>query len=197
MGERPVRKRRVFYLSGFDPRGVAAYHRLFCEESQNHAALYGTSVRTGERKRESPLASVWRAERATADGAVETTFEFMHWDDIIRRHWHAGYVQLYRLAVKTYWYWIVKSDFIATLLRIARWNFVTAVAPAVVLFVLPPLALLAGWAGYSLVQGVFPQAGWLAALSGVASFATVIGLAGWLEQVFNLGWLLKIGRAHV
>jgi len=24
-----IRKRRVFYISGFDPRGVAAYHRLF------------------------------------------------------------------------------------------------------------------------------------------------------------------------
>ena len=180
-------------MSGFDPRGVAAYHRMYSEESQKQAALSGVSVKVGQRKREGALASTWRVERTTdTDGdSVETTFEFMHWDDITRSHWHAGYARLYGLAFKTYWYWIVASDFLAKLFRISGWNFVTASAPAVALFVLPVLALLAGWAGYSLGQAVSPEAGWLPALSGTAGFAVVIGLGYWLDRILSLGWLLR------
>jgi hypothetical protein len=122
---------------------------MYSEESQKQAALSGVSVKVGQRKREGALASTWRVERTAAtDGdTVETTFEFMHWDDIARNHWHAGYARLYGLAFKTYWYWIVASDFLAKLFRISGWNFVTAIAPAVALFVLPVLALLASLAG--------------------------------------------------
>jgi len=166
---------------------------MYSEESQKQAALSGVSVKVGQRKREGALASTWRVERTTdTDGdTVETTFEFMHWDDIARSHWHAGYGRLYGLAFKTYWYWIVASDFLAKLFRISGWNFVTAIAPAVALFVLPVLALLAGWAGYSLGQAVSPEAGWLPALSGAAGFAVVIGLGYWLDRILSLGWLLR------
>jgi pimeloyl-ACP methyl ester carboxylesterase len=68
---------------------------------------------------------------------------------------------------------------------------VTAIAPAVALFVLPVLALLAGWAGYSLGQSVSPEAGWLPALSGTAGFAVVVALGYWLERKLSLGWLLR------
>jgi len=186
-----IRKRRVFYVSGFDPRGVAAYHRMYSEESQKQAALSGVSVQVGQRKREGALASTWRVERTVDGGTVETTFEFMHWDDITRGHWHAGYARLYGLAVKTYWYWIVSSDFLAKVFRISGWNFVTGIAPAVALFVLPALALLAGWAGYYFVQSASPETGWLPALSGAAGFAVVIGLGYWLDRKLSLGWLLR------
>lgn len=178
-------------MSGFDPRGVAAYHRMYSEESQKQAALSGVSVQVGQRKREGALASTWRVERTANGDTVETTFEFMHWDDITRRHWHAGYARLYGLAFKTYWYWIVASDFLAKIFRLAKWNFVTAIAPAVGLFVLPVLALLAGWAGYSVVQSATPETRWLPALSGAAGFAVAVGLGCWLERKLSLGWLLR------
>src|SRR5687767_9098091 len=145
-----IRKRRVFYISGFDPRGVAAYHRLFSEQSRAHATRFGVPLQSGPRKRESSLCSVWSARRATDNGAVETTFEFPHWDDIARRHWHAGWRRLYALAFKTYAYALLRSRILWRALRISRWNFLTGIAPAVVLFLLPPLALLAGWAGHAL-----------------------------------------------
>jgi pimeloyl-ACP methyl ester carboxylesterase len=164
---------------------------MYSEESQKQAALSGVSVQVGQRKREGELASTWRVERTAVGGTVETTFEFMHWDDITRRHWHAGYTRLYGLAFKTYWYWIIASDFLAKVFRIAKWTFVTVIAPAVALFVLPALAVLAGWAGYSFVQSASPETGWLPALSGEAGFAAVIALGWWLERRLSLGWLLR------
>jgi hypothetical protein len=186
-----VRKRRVFYVSGFDPRGAAAYHRLFREESQKHAAQRGVSIRVGRRDRETPLRTTWQVERAEESGTVSTTIEFMHWDDIARRHWHEGLASLYALAFKTYWHWLVSSDSLLRVYRIARWNFVTGIAPAAVLFVLPLVGLLAAWGGYTLGQRPFPQSVWPGAMLGVAGFAAVAGAGWWLERFFSLAWLLR------
>src|SRR5690349_12949875 len=134
-----VRKRRVFYIAGFDPRGVGAYHRLYQEESQKQAAVSGYSVQVSQRKRESQLSSTWTAKRVVDGVIVDTTFEFPHWDDIARRHWHGGYTQLFLLAFKVYWYWLIASDFLVRrIFRVSKWNFLTGIAPALVLFVLPP-----------------------------------------------------------
>lgn len=186
-----VRKRRVFYVSGFDPRGVAAYHRIFCEEAGKHAARSGASLTVSPRRRVSPLSSIWHVERNTDGDVVETTFEFLHWDDIVRRHWRAGYAQLYPIALRTYWYWIVASDGLARVFRMSKLNFLAGIAPALLLFASPPLALFAAWGGHALSRFALPEAGWLAWLAGVSGFAAVAVLAWWLERFFTLGWLLR------
>jgi hypothetical protein len=186
-----VRKRRVFYISGFDPRGVGAYHRLFSEESRQHASRFGVQLQAGPRKRAGALSSTWTAHRPVEGGTVETTFEFPHWDDIARRHWHAGWRSLYRLAIKTYWHWIFASDILRKVYRVSKWNFLTGIAPAIVLFALPPLGLLAGWVGYVLGARAFPGMAWVAWALGAGGFAGIIALAWWIERFFSLGWLLR------
>jgi pimeloyl-ACP methyl ester carboxylesterase len=186
-----IRKRRVFYISGFDPRGVAAYHRLFSEEARKHAARFGVPLKAGPRKRQGPLASTWSAQLPGENRTVETTFEFPHWDDIARRHWHAGWRKLYRLAFKTYWHWIAGCDILRRVYRISKWNFLTGIAPALVLFLLPPLAVLAAWGGHALGAHAFPEPGWIAWALAAAGFAAVVGLGWWLERFFSLGWLLR------
>ena len=62
-----IRKRRVFYVSGFDPRGATAYHRMFMEESQKHAAQRGVSLQVGKRRREGPLCTTWEVMRTEGD----------------------------------------------------------------------------------------------------------------------------------
>lgn len=186
-----IGKRRVFYVSGFDPRGAAAYHRLFCEESEKHAAQRKIELHAGRRTREGPLRTTWEVERKGADGIVHTTFEFMHWDDIARRHWHAGLISLYALGFKTYWHWLVLSDILLRVYRLARWNFVTGIAPAAVLFLLPLVGLLAGWVGHALGENLFPGARWPAWIVGAAGFSVVVGAGWWLGRYFSLAWLLR------
>jgi pimeloyl-ACP methyl ester carboxylesterase len=164
---------------------------MYHEESQKQAARSGISVKVGKRKREGALASTWHVEREVNGETVDTTFEFMHWDDIVRRHWHAGYGRLYGLAFKTYWYWVVASSSLRQVFRISKWNFVTGIAPAVALFVLPAIALLAGWAGYAIGRSVVAEESWLPFLSGTAGFVAVIALGVLLDRILGLGWLLR------
>jgi hypothetical protein len=186
-----VRKRRVFYLSGFDPRGVAAYHRLFSEESQKQAGWHGLTVRVGERRRTDALSSVWRAGRPEAEGATETTFEFLHWDDIVRAHWHPGYRKLYRLAFRVYWSGIVTTGLLARVFRVSKWPVVTGLAPGLVLFGVPLLAVLAGWGVLAGADPAFPHSAWIAPAAAAAAFALTAGAGLWLDRAFALGWLLR------
>jgi pimeloyl-ACP methyl ester carboxylesterase len=186
-----IRKRRVFYISGFDPRGVGAYHRLFTEEARQHAARFGVPLEAGPRKRQGPLASTWRARLPTENGTIETTFEFPHWDDIARAHWHAGWRRLYAIAFKAYWYCVATCNILPRVYRLSKWNFLTGIAPALVLFLLPPLALLAGWGGHALGSWALPGAQWAPWTLAAAGFGLVIALGWWLERFFSLGWLLR------
>ena len=186
-----IRKRRVFYISGFDPRGVAAYHRLFSEEARQHAQRFGVPLEAGPRKREGPLSTTWIARLPTVDGTVETIFEFPHWDDIARRHWHAGWRRLYLIAFRTYFFRVAACNLLARVYRISKWNFLTGIAPAVVLFLLPPLALLAAWGGHALGGAIAPGSAWIAPALAASGFLAIIALAWWLERFFSLGWLLR------
>jgi hypothetical protein len=178
-------------MSGFDPRGVAAYHRLFSDESEKQALLMGWRIRVGPRKRTSVLSSEWKVERHNGESLTTTTFEFLHWDDIVRRHWHDGFLRLYLLACKTYWRGTVTTGILFKLFRIARWPFVTGIAPAIVFFVMPLLALAAGWWTYHELVGRIPASPWTAMVSGAASFLAICGLALWLDRELNLSWLLR------
>lgn len=77
--------RRIYYLSGYDPRGPSFYYRLFSEQINAYAARTGRSLTVGRRHgRADPLVSRW----SVTEGA-ETVLEviFLHWDDIVRNHW--------------------------------------------------------------------------------------------------------------
>ena len=39
-------KRKVFYLGGFDPRGVRFYHQLYRDQAARYTALTGEAVET-------------------------------------------------------------------------------------------------------------------------------------------------------
>lgn len=80
--------RRTYFLSGFDPRGVAHYQRLF----QRELKLQG--VRLGRRQTDQRL-SRWTLD-ADADAAPAHELCFLHWDDVARSHWPTNPLVLLR-----------------------------------------------------------------------------------------------------
>jgi hypothetical protein len=82
-----VRRRRVLYISGFDPRGPAGYDQLFAEESVRQSALNGASITVGPLRRMGPDASAWTVE-ANFDGqATSTDYRILRWDREVKRLW--------------------------------------------------------------------------------------------------------------
>ena len=81
----PAFKRKIFYLSGFDPRGARFYHQLFAEQAAIYGGRTGHEIKLGNRRKLPPHSAAWtiRDEQADAD----TDYVFLGWDDVVRAHW--------------------------------------------------------------------------------------------------------------
>lgn len=81
-----VRRRHVFYVQGYDPRGSAWYQRLFRTGYRRYCALYhlqGVVQNCNTRRRGN--ARTWSTVTQGRGFEVETIYQFLQWDDIIRR----------------------------------------------------------------------------------------------------------------
>lgn len=97
-----VRRRHVLYLSGFDPQGPSHYHALYAEQAALQAQVNGDRIEVGPRQRAGANAA-WDVLCQPADGgdAIETRYEFLRWDDIVRQHWPRGQARLLALTLIT------------------------------------------------------------------------------------------------
>lgn len=196
MSLHPVRKRRVFYLSGFDPRGASHYHRLYRDEGRSQSAVNGLKLDISGRRRIAQYVQGWHIKATDPAGLVtETTYEFLVWDDIIRRHWAATLSEV----LGDLWYFIrayLLSGLALGLALAYRKQMLVLLYPAVFILVAILATLAAAIGGYvlisaapSLPMSIKPTISILAA-----------GLAGWGVAVWALNrgnrlavfWLLRI-----
>src|SRR5881227_849362 len=79
----PVRRRIVFYISGYDPRGPAHYHGLYKAEAPKQAKLNGLRIDLGPRRKVDHIESAW----TLATAATTVDYRFLRYDDIVRARW--------------------------------------------------------------------------------------------------------------
>lgn len=107
-----VRRRRVYYISGFDPQGPRRYYHLYRDEARKQAAISGYEIDVSEIAYEKGGgAAVWRAE--LRDGAVASSAEItmLRWDDIARAWMRMPTWRVYILAAKTLWRYVGSGAF--------------------------------------------------------------------------------------
>jgi pimeloyl-ACP methyl ester carboxylesterase len=92
-------RRHVFFVSGFDPRGVLFLQKNCATETERWSQLTGYPVKMGARKSIGKLAKAWPINAELPNGKVQTDFEFMQWDDIIREHWERRNWMVYLQSV--------------------------------------------------------------------------------------------------
>jgi hypothetical protein len=190
----------VFFICGFDPQGPAHYHRLYAAEAARQAAVSGYRIEVGSRVNGGDEWSTWgvRWREASEDAArVETTFEFLRWDDIVREHWPR---QRWRVMLGT----------LASTARQVRngvlWRILKTSWPAFLVLAMPPLLVLglAGWWGLTLA-GAGAAWRWHGALPAGASLAMIVALVGasgwgcwrlaaWGEAKVQMAWLMRSTR---
>jgi hypothetical protein len=173
-------KRKVFYLGGFDPRGARFYHNLLAEQVAAHnGASPETPLTVSGRSRHGQNVS-WSA--ADGAGTVETRFEFLVWDDLVRRHWVKQPLSLLWQDIRTNWNMLRRLD-----RRLAmQWppgSRFTLFYPGLTFIGVPMLLMLLGWAGLRLWLPALPAAG--------LSVAAGLGLAVFLLRKKHSIWLLR------
>lgn len=81
-----VRKRHVFYLPGFDPRGARHYHQIYKAQSDKQSAVTGRAYSVSSRRKQADGVHRWHVRY----GDTETLYDFLGWDDIVRAEWSQG-----------------------------------------------------------------------------------------------------------
>ncbi|MDD2828393.1 MAG: hypothetical protein PHW18_02335 [Sulfuricurvum sp.] len=87
-----VKKRVVYYLSGFDPRGVHHYYSLYKENFNNQMTINGMKGTVSPRKN----LHQWEIDATDQGIHVNTLYNFLSWDDIIRSEWSSGLLNYYK-----------------------------------------------------------------------------------------------------
>ncbi|MFN6976767.1 MAG: hypothetical protein ACK4OP_01460, partial [Gemmobacter sp.] len=149
-----VRRRRVFYIPGYDPFHPRRYRELYRKEGAAQAAMSGYTLAVRAR---SGQGYGWHV-RAEIDGArVETEVEVLTWSDIVRASMAQGIAATYlqMLAVIRVYF---GSGAVFRLARLRKGPILAGFYPVGMLLIQLALALLAGWVAWRLAVLALP--GW-------------------------------------
>ncbi|NML45527.1 hypothetical protein HHL11_17375 [Ramlibacter sp. G-1-2-2] len=186
---RPVQRRSVFYVSGFDPKGAAHYHALYRDEAAAQERAGGLPLEVGARKRLADGNAAWSVAAEEDGAAIRTHYEFVRWDHVVRAHWPRGKLQLWRDM-------LVASLF--NLRHGSLWRmFKQCWPPAVALFI-PFVVLCVLLLGAPLLGGLAAWGAWTftgQAWTAWPAVALVLLALAWFErrmdERFNMYWLMR------
>ena len=173
-------KRKVFYVGGFDPRGVRFYNGLHREAVERWAQRTGKDVEVTPRKKVSPIRYDWTI-RNRSDDAL-TRYSFLRWEDLVATAWIRNPIELAKRAARAFGGYVRHLDraYVRTL---PRGPIVTLIYPFLAPILLPvvlgliPFVVAAIWLPW-----------WAALLVGI-----VVGVAGSIPllRMARTGWLLR------
>lgn len=177
-----VARRKVFYVSGFDPLGPRRYRELYRREGPAQAAISGYDLRIGALPKAENGNYRWRA--ALAEGAFrsEAEFEFLGWDDIVRKSIRPSLRYVYALMFRTLWIYL-SSGAIMAMLRLRSGPLIAGLVPAILMIFYLVYAGLIGGAIGLVFAGPLALPAWAAVLIGAgAAFLAMHATRAFEEQ---------------
>ncbi len=187
-----VRRRKLYYVAGFDPASPKKYHRMFVAESALQGALTGARYEVGELRQIDPVTSGWSVCAQAPDGsAVEVDYRFLHWFDLVRTAWPKDDLGLFLGACRS-----LKDYFSSGIMARAK-----AEAPAAYFASLAPVLIGGAYLFlYALVVAALSASGAAVAVRlglpwvlGALPPLLLILAAPWvwtqLDKLLHVGWL--------
>ena len=101
-----VRRRRVFYIPGYDPIHPRRYRELYRSESADQAAISGYEIGIAPRQGEN---YGWRVESRMDGKSTDTEIEVLVWSDIVRDSMASSIPATYLQLVRTAWTYIASG----------------------------------------------------------------------------------------
>ena len=161
-----VRRRRVFYIPGFDPIQTRRYRQFYRTEGPAQAAISGYALQVG--RKPADMAHGWTVAAQIDGESVEAVVEVLAWADIIGSSMRRTVAATYGQMLRTAWIYVA-SGALFRLGRLRKGPTLAALYPVVM------LTLQAVWAG----------------LMGVGLGLGVVGLVpGWTGVA--LGWAMGL-----
>lgn len=136
-----VRRRRVFYIPGYDPIHPRRYRELYRKEGAKQGAISG--YRIDLIGRQGPGTYGWQVTGRMDDTGTEAEFDVLVWADIVRDSMKLNIAQTYLLMSRTAWTYI-SSGALWRLMGLRKGPVIAALYPVGMLILQLILALLLG-----------------------------------------------------
>ena len=174
-----IRRRRVFYIPGYDPIHPRRYRELYRKEGAAQAAISDYEI--GLKPKATGGRYGWHVTGSMDGADVEADVEVLVWSDIVRDSMSTTIPATYLQLVRTAWEYIATGA-LRRLMRLRKGPVIAALYPVGMLLLQLLLALFAGWAVFALLLFAQPWIGVFAPLLGAGAWATV---AVWLLRRFK------------
>ena len=157
-----VRKRRVFYIPGYDPFPPRRYRELYRAQSGEQAAISGYEISI--RQRIGGESYGWHVD-AVIDGLnVGAEVDVLGWSDLVRNSMSHTIAGTYWQLFKTAWIYI-SSGTMRRLMWLRKGPVIAALYPISALMAQALVAILVAWiAGAVVSRLLFAGSGWIVAL---------------------------------
>ena len=160
---RRVRRRRVFYIPGYDPIHPRRYRELYRKEGAAQAAISGYEIGLKPKATGGPYG--WHVD-ARIDGAeVAAEVEVLVWSDIVRDSMSNSIAATYLQLLQTAWAYIA-SGALWRLMRLRKGPVIAALYPVGMLLGQALVAVLLVWGLARLGAMLIPFGGWFGAALG-------------------------------
>ncbi len=187
--DQEIRRRRVFYIPGYDPIHPRRYRELYRKEGARQAGLSGYQLDLVGRQGAGRDGGVygWQVTGQIEGGTCEAEFDVLVWSDIVRDSMGLNIPRTYLLMARTAWTYI-GSGALRRLMRLRKGPVIAALYPVGMLILQLILALLTGWViggaaalalGY--VLGVAVAKG----IGAVIGVAVLVALLRWFRRIDN------------
>ncbi|WP_293576711.1 hypothetical protein [Phaeobacter sp.] len=195
-----VRRRKLFYVPGFDPFHPRRYRELYRKESAIQAEISGYQIaltaQAPEKTGSDPSTYGWHLRAMIEDQSIETDVEVLIWSDIVKENMTGGITRTYLQLLRTAWLYARTGTF-QRLMWLRKGPVIAALYPVVVLLLQACAALVcvvalhalfdvALLSGLGLALGEAPGPSSLLAVASSAVAWAVDAWFGWkLLQVFK------------
>ncbi|WP_424966836.1 hypothetical protein [Dinoroseobacter sp. S375] len=146
----PVRRRKVFYLPGYDPFPPRRYRELYRREGAAQARISGYELSLQGQ----PGGTGWTVQFAEGGAEVHSTVTVLVWSDLVQASMQGGVTASYLALLRTAWIYL-GSGALWRLARLRKGPVIAALYPVVALLGQLAVALGLGFALWGAIGGVF------------------------------------------
>ncbi|SFE01684.1 hypothetical protein [Roseivivax sediminis] len=173
-GTQEVRRRRVFYIPGYDPIHPRRYRELYRKEGAAQAEISGYDLTLRPKTTKGPYG--WHVDARIGDADSAADIEVLVWSDIVRGSMSNTIPATYAQLVRTAWTYVA-SGALRRLMRLRKGPVIAALYPIGMLLVQLLVALALGAAVIAVAAELLgPVSGLLAGTVGLLSGGALAAL---------------------
>ncbi len=164
--DKQVKRRRVFYIPGYDPIHPRRYRELYRKEGAEQARISGYQI--GLKPKQQGGLYGWHVESVIGEAETSADIEVLVWSDIVRDSMSNTIPATYAQLVRTAWEYIATGA-LFRLMKLRKGPVIAALYPISMLLAQAVAALALIWLAATIGAWVAPWGAWLGAAVGAGA----------------------------